>query len=713
MGHKFSLSRPAKEALKTGLSMSIACGLAMGFGWAQPIWACLAVAVVSMPTVGESINKSIHRLFGTALGAGIALVTISLFAQNRWAFIASLTLWMGFVAYRITVSRYVYVWFISGYVSLLIAAYVTSSSQDIFYVAVLRVQESALGILVYTIVSVFIWPQKSSVDLDRLFIRLLETQQRAVEQYFSQMLAPGKKLLSENLYSLEAQFIALWRRNLDSTETERFEVFESRGWWRQLIVQCEELMEALELWRESLADIRQIDVEAIVPDIANLRTSIGKRLQQVSLLMAEGDAQMPPRIGLSVHLQKVKELTHRQQAAVYNTLHILRRIERLTDAIGTSTRMLRLPRKERAVRAPKIPRAVKRLPDADSIAAAIRLMSGMAMAALIWIGFDVPGHMSFIVFEGVHSLIGLTSPQMNWAKFFFVQSRGIVIAGLLYVLVLPQLSGYFELAVLLFTLTAVLYYVFWDQRMTMLKMSSLMPFLLLTNIQLHPSYNFATFINNVTGMQFSVLVAALASGIPFCQRPEKMFLRTVTRYFRQTSQLTAGFTQQHVLQTSSLKELKTMVVKMRGAATKAGGWIAGVNCAIPGHQSNAAALVASLNTITCRCKMLVDSGRQRHVLWDYCAGQANAWESAISDALMPWTHCGYDTVGIEEMRSRLTTLETDMETALAIIPEEISNDAYVASSRLLGSYRGLYRSLISYAELAVDFDWNWCKESRF
>jgi len=713
MGHTFSLSRPAKEALKTGLSMSIACGLAMGFGWAQPIWACLAVAVVSMPTVGESINKSIHRLLGTALGAGIALLIICLFSQNRWAFIISLTLWMGFVAYRITVSRYVYVWFISGYVSLLIAAYVTSSAQNIFYVAVLRVQETALGILVYTIVSVFIWPQKSSVDLDRLFIRLLEAQQRAVEQYFAQMLAPGDKPLSENLYGLEAQFIALWRRNLDATETERFEVFESRGWWRQLIAQSEELMEALELWRESLTDMRQGDVAAILPDMAKFRMSIAKRLHQIALLMTEGAAQLPPRIGLTIDLKKLKALSHRQQAAVYNTLHILRRIERLTDAIGTSTRMLRLPRNERVVRAPKIPRAVTRLPDADSAAAAIRIMTGLMLSALIWICFDVPGHISFIVFEGVHSLIGLTSPQMNWAKFFFVQSRGIVIAGLLYVFVLPQLSGYFELSVVLFALTASLYYVFWDQKMTMLKMSSLMPFLLLANIQLHPTYNFATFANNITGMQFSVLIAALASGIPFCQRPEKMFLRTVTRYFRQTSKLAATFAQQHVQHKSNLQQRKLMVIKMRGAATKAGGWINGVNSEIPGHQSNAAALVANLNTITCRCKMLVDSGRQRHVLWEHCAEQANAWETAIAEVLMPWAQCRYDSAAIAAMRNRLAKLEADMETTLAILPEEISNDAYVASSRLLGSYRGLYRSLISYAEQAVSFDWNWCKESRF
>lgn len=709
----FSLSRPAKEALKTGLSMSIACGLAMGLGWAQPIWACLAVAVVSMPTVGESINKSIHRLFGTALGGGIALLTISLFSQNRWAFIASLTLWMGYVAYRITVSRYVYVWFISGYVSLLIAAYVTGTSQDIFYIAVLRMQESALGILVYTIVSVFIWPQKSSVDLTRLFIRLLDTQQRAVDQYFAQMLAPGKKAPSENLYGLEAQFITLWRRNLDSTETERFEVFESRGWWRQLIAQCEELMEALELWRESLADLRQIDVEGVLPGIANFRGSIIKRLRRITLFMTDGIAQMPPQAGLSINSQALKEFPHRQRAAVYNTLHILRRIGQLTDAIGKSTHMLLLPRKARAVRAPRIPRAVTRLADADSIAASVRLMSGIVMAAVIWIYFDVPGHISFIVFEGVHSLIGLTTPQMNWVKFFSVQSIGIVIAGLLYVFVLPQLSGYFELSVLLFTLTATLYYIFWDPRMTMLKMSSLMPFLLLTNLQLHPTYNFATFANNITGMQFSVLIAALASGIPFSQRPEKMFLRTVTRYFRQTSQLAAEFAQQHAQQNSDLKRLKTLVARMRGAAAKAGGWINGANRAMPGHQSNAAALVAGLNTITYRCKMLVDSGRQDHVLWDYCAAQANSWETAIAEMLIPWTQCEYDAVAIADMRSRLTALEADMETTLAVIPEEITNEAYVASSRLLGSYRGLYRALLSYAELAVTFDWIWCKETRF
>ena len=50
-----------KEAIKTGLAFALVFGIAMQLGWMNPYWAGWAVAVIALPTAGESIRKGISH----------------------------------------------------------------------------------------------------------------------------------------------------------------------------------------------------------------------------------------------------------------------------------------------------------------------------------------------------------------------------------------------------------------------------------------------------------------------------------------------------------------------------------------------------------------------------------------------------------------------------------------------------------------------------
>jgi len=50
----FSLSTRVKEAIKLGLAMVIAYGIAMQMGWENPFWAALTVATASVLSTGQS-----------------------------------------------------------------------------------------------------------------------------------------------------------------------------------------------------------------------------------------------------------------------------------------------------------------------------------------------------------------------------------------------------------------------------------------------------------------------------------------------------------------------------------------------------------------------------------------------------------------------------------------------------------------------------------
>jgi uncharacterized membrane protein YccC len=70
-------------AVNTTASALIALLVAFTFNLDQPQWALLAVFIVAQPRSGLVLAKSFYRIIGTLIGAAVALLLVSLFAQER------------------------------------------------------------------------------------------------------------------------------------------------------------------------------------------------------------------------------------------------------------------------------------------------------------------------------------------------------------------------------------------------------------------------------------------------------------------------------------------------------------------------------------------------------------------------------------------------------------------------------------------------------
>ena len=110
------LSTRSKEAIKTALAMTIAYAISLWMGWDKPYWAGFAVAVVSLATTGQSLNKGAMRMLGTLLTTVVALILIALFAQDRWLFMVFLSLYVGFCTYMMGGAKNQYFWHVCGFV---------------------------------------------------------------------------------------------------------------------------------------------------------------------------------------------------------------------------------------------------------------------------------------------------------------------------------------------------------------------------------------------------------------------------------------------------------------------------------------------------------------------------------------------------------------------------------------------------------------------
>lgn len=75
-----------RYALRNGIAMCLALTVAYYLNLDEPYWAMTSAAVVSFPTVGGVISKSLGRIAGSLLGATAALIIAGHTLNDPWLF---------------------------------------------------------------------------------------------------------------------------------------------------------------------------------------------------------------------------------------------------------------------------------------------------------------------------------------------------------------------------------------------------------------------------------------------------------------------------------------------------------------------------------------------------------------------------------------------------------------------------------------------------
>jgi uncharacterized membrane protein YccC len=148
-------------AAKTTAAGLIALLVAFTFNLDQPYWALLTVFIVSQPLQsGQVLAKSLYRMIGTIIGAGVALLFVALFAQGRALFLGALALWIGLCAFDSLYARNfaAYSFVLSGYAVAIVGIPGALDEGNAFYIATGRVTEVGLGILAAATVNHIIPP---------------------------------------------------------------------------------------------------------------------------------------------------------------------------------------------------------------------------------------------------------------------------------------------------------------------------------------------------------------------------------------------------------------------------------------------------------------------------------------------------------------------------------------------------------------------------
>ncbi|MDN8643388.1 FUSC family protein [Stenotrophomonas indicatrix] len=166
------LMSPALKGDGEALLFSLKCLLAailglyvsLRIGLTRPFWVIGTVYLVSQPMSGATLSRGLFRLLGTIGGAVATVLLVPRFANAPLVLSVVLAAWMGLCLYLAMLDRTprAYAFLLAGYTTSLIGFPAVMVPDDVFTIAVTRVQEISIGILAATLVHGLLLPRRVS-----------------------------------------------------------------------------------------------------------------------------------------------------------------------------------------------------------------------------------------------------------------------------------------------------------------------------------------------------------------------------------------------------------------------------------------------------------------------------------------------------------------------------------------------------------------------
>ncbi len=471
-----TFSAPFKDAFKMALAMVIAYAIALSQGWGTPFWAGFAVAFCGLTGVGESLNKGMLRVFGTLFGATMGLALLSLFPQDRWAFMLTMSLFVAFCTYMMGGTTRWYFWFMAGITVPIVAVTAEPNAVYDFDRAVLRSQQTTLGIVVYTLVSILIWPVNSRRGFEGAVRGAVDDQRRLLSLYMEHLTGTSGKAASGQDAAQEAtklradltRTLASLPTKLDQAELDTYEIWEVRRTWHGFIAQLGALQGTLEAWRQLFHELDAVDAERLIPALPALRAELDARLKAIADMLS-GEMTTQPTLhadlACEVDRDQLATLPHFQQSAVLLAASYLTRLEQETRALFDAASDIRGLSTKHAAR-PALGEPVRPSPlDPDRLIGVLRQTTVLWLTLLLYIYVpDLPAASALVIVSAVFVMLLALHPQIPARVFLWPMAFGIVLGAVAHIFVMPHLSGFLGLGTMLFVTVFALVYLLYSPR---------------------------------------------------------------------------------------------------------------------------------------------------------------------------------------------------------------------------------------------------------
>jgi len=517
----FSFSDKLKFGIKVSLSLMLAYMMPMAMGWSQPNTAAITVMLIATTgVVGESVMKGAIRVIGTIIGAIIGLTLIALFPQERMTYLIVVSIVVVLITYLYNVYQGDSTVFMLS-AMMIMMVFDGGKVDDVFLYGVDRTFMTVFGIVVYTLVGLFLWPVKAS-DTTIEDAKALTTLQ---EKFFTQTLGDGTQ--DEKLF-LE---ITATEQKLTSSQLKAssasIEMRLHPRLWNSITYNYKQLSSLLVLLSTHSDEKSTLEYGRYIKEYTTI-------IEEVETLFSACEQTWSNQSPITLPIErevcysedKENTLNHLQKSALITHANIIKKIHTTLRTLADRLNQLHGQQSvvKEEVQLTVAPRFVWLDPE---------YLRGMVQTFLIfwfgvgmWIYFNPPGGFLVVTLATLLSLLTSFSP-LKPSILTILFSVGFVFALLMYVLVLPNLVYGWQLALFIFLYTFIAFYVI-NPKLSIFFLLGM--FTLGIGNEMH--YNFDIFLITLLVFYLFLAILMLFYYIPFSTKPEHLFLCMVQRLYR-------------------------------------------------------------------------------------------------------------------------------------------------------------------------------------
>lgn len=711
--------------------MVIAYAIALHMGWEKPYWAAWTAFSIGLATRGEGLHKGLNRLAGGLAGTVGGFALLAFFIQDRWLFMTFLSLYAAIFTYLALGSkRNNYFWQQAGFFATVIAFDSAFQPLNAFDVGIERAQETGTGLVTYIVVALMLWPDNSRRDLEQtasgLVIGVRQLWGACTVLMGGGQGAAGAQGLRDQIRALQVRF----GRLLGAAETDSWEVAEVRSAWHAFQAQLAELNETLARWQSDLDELQVRNFERLAPGLRSLLEEIDRRLARTERMIA-GNAPTEPPASLALEFdgQQFQSLSHFDRAALTAQRDRLQHIESLTRALFESVCVIRgfdggaakvqEPRAEASFQLPAGRFSLDRdhLDEALRVAASVWLM----FLAIVYIP-DVPAGLGALGIATRLVFADSALPTFNLANLFVPVVAAMVGIFPFYVLLMPQLSGFPELALAVSLVVFAVVYIFHEPRQALLRTIFAYLFFTLIGVTNEQSYSFMHYATTATMWLIVLAVLMVTEYLPVSQQPDRVFLRLLNRFFRSCEfLLRLGRTPKQ--EYSLMQRLKARfhayeVVTLPAKLAQWGRSLppAALGASTPGQVQT---FVNRLWGLSYRMQALLEARavHQSTALVRELRPDIRAWRTGVESILRSLA-AAPESADHEDLQARLRATLSRLEARIEETLDGTNANSLTAEEsenmyRLLSAHRGVSESLVQLTKQVAAVDWERLREARF
>lgn len=539
-----------QEAFKLALSLTLFYWLALWMDWDYPKYGALTIVVVSLATTGASLNKGVMRVAGTGLGALAGFVLLSLFAQSPGGMLLGVGLYLVVIGYFMQTSRQGDVWFNAGFIAVSVWSSSYMKIDTAFHFATGRFQETAAGVILFTLASVLFWPRTSGSALREQGQALWEGLRELFALYRCQLEEGSTPAAAR---ALQMRLAGAWQQ-LQSTLTAAYadtaQVRRHKHAWELLRVDLQAFAGAQALWHESIADCQRLDLDRLLPGLAAVLDTLDARLAHGTALwraqngsgQTGSDAGLLAELDLAIDAEAAAALSHLQRGALLNFVAHLRTLERSSRELLLTLRVLAglEPAGRLHALAPKADRFRPARWNPERLFKALFPAACWFSAWAFWFYVQPPGGTAIPLMGVSFGLIMLMAP-MNLPGLLLVLllSMFLVVAPV-YMFVMPLLDSGFAILALIFLYAFCFGYL--GTRSPVLKLGPLVMFVMMVDINNDQVYSFIKLLTGGLVMLLGVGIVVLVHRLLAPMHPEQILLRGLQRFFGGCAALFSAYT---------------------------------------------------------------------------------------------------------------------------------------------------------------------------